>query len=135
LFNYLTTNDMENAIVQVYQALKSGGSFVFSVPHPSMIFCHDKGAVFRLDSEGEGYYSSRNKKILGQISTIDGTKLNIMSVHKTVGDYINAINAAGFQIVDIQEAGVTDEHLALHPEFFSSVQDRPLHLVFKLKKP
>jgi len=30
---------------------------------------------------------------------------------------------------------VTDQHLALHPEFFSSVQDRPLHLVFKLKKP
>ena len=100
-----------------------------------MILCHDKNAVFHLNSEGKGYFSSRNEKILGQISTIDGTKLNVMCVHKTVGDYINAINAAGFQIVDIQEAGVTEEHLALHPEFFRSVQDRPLHLVFKLKKP
>mmetsp|Transcript_34130 Transcript_34130/g.72722 ORF Transcript_34130/g.72722 Transcript_34130/m.72722 type:complete len:325 (+) Transcript_34130:19-993(+) len=135
LFNYLTSDDMEDAIRQIFQALKSGGIFVFSVPHPSMIFCHDKDAVFHLNSEGKGYYSSRNKKIFGQISTIDGTKLNIMSVHKTVGDYINAINAAGFHIVDIQETGVTEEHLALHPEFFASVQDRPLHLVFKLKKP
>ncbi|EJK76304.1 hypothetical protein THAOC_01940, partial [Thalassiosira oceanica] len=69
------------------------------------------------------------------ISTIDGTKLNVMSVHKTLGDYVQAISKAGFQILDIREAGVTEEHMALHPEFFRSVQDRPLHLVFKLKKP
>jgi SAM-dependent methyltransferase len=135
LFNYLTTGDMEDAILQIFQALKPGGIFVFSVPHPSMIFCHDKGSVFHLESQGKGYFSSRNEKILGQISTIDGTKLNIMSVHKTVGDYIKAITSAGFHIIDIQEAGVTEEHMALHPDFFKSVNDRPLHLVFKLKKP
>ena len=135
LFNYLTTTDMEDAIMQIYHALKSGGVFVFSVPHPSMIFCHDKASVFNLDSEGRGYYSSRNEKIYGQISTIDGTKLNIMSVHKTLGDYISAINKAGFHIDDIQEAGVTEKHMQLHPEFFESVNDRPLHLVFKLRKP
>jgi len=134
LFNYLTTTDMEDAIMQIYQALKSGGVFVFSVPHPSMIFCHDKASVFNLDSEGHGYYTSRNEKIYGQISTIDGTKLNIMSVHKTLGDYISAINKAGFHIDDIQEAGVTEEHMKLHPDFFESVNDRPLHLVFKLRK-
>ena len=134
LFNYLTTTDMEDAIQQIYQALKPGGIFVFSVPHPSMIFCHDSDAVFHLDSKDKGYYSSRNEKILGIISTIDGTKLNIMSVHKTLGDYIKAINMAGFSIVDVQEAGVTEEHMKLHPEFFESVNDRPLHLVFKLKK-
>jgi len=88
LFNYLTAFDMEDAIIQIYQALKPGGTFVFSVPHPSMIFCHDSDAVFHLDSKGKGYYSSRNQMILGQISTIDGKKLNIMSVHKTMGDYI-----------------------------------------------
>ena len=135
LFNYLTTTDMEDAIMQIYQALKPGGVFVFSVPHPSMIFCHDKASVFNLDSEGRGYYTSRNEKIYGQISTIDGTKLNIMSVHKTLGDYITAINKAGFHIDDIQEAGVTEEHMKLHPDFFESVNDRPLHLVFKLRKP
>ncbi|KAL7527619.1 hypothetical protein ACHAXR_005225 [Thalassiosira sp. AJA248-18] len=135
LFNYLTSYDMEDAILQIYQALRPGGIFVFSVPHPSMIFCHDKDSIFHLDSEGRGYYSSRNEKILGQISTIDGTKLNIMSVHKTLGDYIAAINAAGFRILDIQEAGVTEEHMTIHPDFFESVRDRPLHLVFKLKKP
>lgn len=135
LFNYLTTFDMEDAIMQIYRALKPGGTFVFSVPHPSMIFCHDPNAAFHLHSEGRGYYSSRNEMILGEISRIDGTKLNVMSIHKTVGDYIKAINAAGFQIVDIQEAGVTEEHLALHPNFFESVRDRPLHLIFRLKKP
>ena len=135
LFNYLTTNEMEEVILQTYQALKPGGTFIFSVPHPSMIFCHDKGAIFRLDSENKGYYSSRNEKITGQISTIDGTRLNIMSVHKTLSDYIKAIFSSGFEIVDIQEAGVTEQHMSLHPNFFESVKDRPLHLVFKLKKP
>jgi SAM-dependent methyltransferase len=135
LFNYLTTDDMEDTILQIYQALKPGGTFVFSTPHPSMIYCHNKASVFHLDSEGKGYYSSRNDKIYGQISTIDGTKLNIMSVHKTLGDYVKAINKAGFQIVSLEEAGVTEEHMQLHPEFFESVNDRPLHLVFKLKKP
>ena len=135
LFNYLTTNEMEEVILQTYQALKPGGTFIFSVPHPSMIFCHDKGAIFRLDSENKGYYSSRNEKISGQISTIDGTRLNIMSVHKTLSDYIKAIFSSGFEIVDIQEAGVTEQHMKLRPDFFESVKDRPLHLVFKLKKP
>lgn len=135
LFNYLTTNEMEEVIRQIYTTLKKGGTFVFSVPHPSMIFCHHDGAIFRLNSENKGYYSSRNEKITGTISKIDGTTLNIMSVHKTLADYMKAIFSAGFEIVDIQEAGVTEEHMKLHPEFFQSVKDRPLHLVFKLQKP
>jgi SAM-dependent methyltransferase len=135
LFNYLTTNEMEEVIRQIYTTLKPGGTFVFSVPHPSMIFCHHKGAIFRLNSENKGYYSSRNQKITGTIAKIDGTTLNIMSVHKTLADYMKAIFSTGFEIVDIQEAGVTEEHMKLHPEFFQSVKDRPLHLVFKLQKP
>ena len=135
LFNYLTTAEMGDAINQIYTALKPGGVFVFSVPHPSMIYCHDSDAIFHLDSKGKGYFSSRDEKIFGQISTVDGAKLNIMSVHKTLNDYIKAINKAGFQILDIQEAGVTEEHLEMNREFFESVQDRPLHLIFKLQKP
>ncbi|GFH52905.1 hypothetical protein CTEN210_09381 [Chaetoceros tenuissimus] len=134
LFNYLTTDEMTATMKQVYQALKSGGYFVFSVPHPSMIYCHDEDAIFRLESNGKGYFSSRNEKILGQISTMDGKKLNIMSVHKTLQDYFVAIQEAGFEIVDVKECSVTEEHMKMNPEFFTSVQDRPLHLVFKLRK-
>lgn len=134
LFNYLTTTEMETVIEQVHKALIPNGVFVFSVPHPSMIYCHDEDAIFRLASLGKGYFSARNQKLLGHISTIDGTELNIMSVHKTLTDYIRAIRKAGFDIQEIHEAGVTEEHMKMNPEFFGSVQDRPLHLVFKLKK-
>jgi len=58
-----------------------------------------------------------------------------MNVHKTLNDYIHSISAAGFQIIDIQEAGVTEEHLMTNRDFFQSVKDRPLHLIFKLRKP
>ncbi len=78
LFNYLTTDEMLACLLQVYAALKPGGHFVFSVPHPSMIYCHDEDAIFRLESKGKGYFSARNEKIKGHISTIDGEKLNIM---------------------------------------------------------
>ncbi len=135
LFNYLTTTEMTDTMMQIYSALKPQGVFIFSVPHPSMIFCHDKHAIFRLDSEGKGYYSSKNEKIFGHISTVDGSKLNIMSVHKTLNDYVKAIQKAGFEILDIREVGVTEEHLAMNPGFFQSVKDRPLHLIFKVRKP
>lgn len=134
LFNYLTTEEMQSTIQQIYEALKPGGIFVFSVPHPSMIYCHNKDAIFRLESEGKGYFSSRNEKILGHISTIDGTKLNIMSVHKTLRDYFQAIQKAGFEILDMEEAAVKEDHMKMNPDFFESVNDRPLHLVFKLRK-
>lgn len=144
LFNYLKIDEMNNCIDQAYKALKPGGIFVFSVPHPSMIFTHghdhdggdnnEKESIFSIESKGKGYFSSRNEKLLGYISTIDGERLNIMSVHKTLNDYISAINRAGFRILDIQEAGVKEEHLKMNPDFFESVKDRPLHLIFKLKK-
>ena len=58
----------------------------------------------------------------------------LQSVHKTLNDYIEAINSAGFQIVDMKEAGVKEEHLKINKAFFESVKDRPLHLIFKLRK-
>lgn len=134
LFNYLTTSEVLEAMKQVHEALKPGGIFVFSVPHPNMITCHDNSSIFHLKSEGKGYFSSRNQKILGHICTIDGETLNIMSIHKTLNDYMEAIKATKFEIVDIVEAGVTDEHMKIDPDFFNSVKDKPLHLIFKLRK-
>ncbi len=134
LFNYLSTDEMLTTMSQIHSALKPGGIFIFSVPHPSMIYCHDPNAIFRLNSSNRGYFSSVNEKLLGHISTIDGKKLNIMSVHKTLNDYMGAIRSVGFDILDIREAGVKEEHMEMNSEFFSSVNDRPLHLVFKLQK-
>ena len=135
LFNYLTSSEMGVAMRQIHTALRPGGIFVFSVPHPSMIYgSDDESSVFTLEANGEGYFSSRDEKILGRICTIDGERLKIMSVHKTLNDYIAAINAVGFEILDIREAGVTEEHMKMNPAFFKSVEDRPLHLVFKLRK-
>ena len=137
LFNYLTSGEMEDCMRQIHKALKPGGIFVFSVPHPGMIYAKEGDAsflAFRLKSTGKGYFSSRDQKILGTICTVDRKELNIMSVHKTLNDYMDAINSAGFGIVDIREAGVTEEHMAIDAEFFGTVKDRPLHLVFKLRK-
>eukprot|EP00551_Chaetoceros_affinis_P001263 CAMPEP_0203655534 /NCGR_PEP_ID=MMETSP0088-20131115/38632_1 /ASSEMBLY_ACC=CAM_ASM_001087 /TAXON_ID=426623 /ORGANISM="Chaetoceros affinis, Strain CCMP159" /LENGTH=136 /DNA_ID=CAMNT_0050516175 /DNA_START=6 /DNA_END=413 /DNA_ORIENTATION=+ len=74
LFNYLTTDEMRTTMKQIYAALKPGGIFVFSVPHPSMIYCHDKEAIFRLEEgpngKEHGYFSAVDQKLLGHISTV-----------------------------------------------------------------
>jgi SAM-dependent methyltransferase len=145
LFNYLTISDMADVMGQVYRALKPGGTFIFSVPHPSMMYDDDdndnddegglKSTFHLLDTKDMGYYSSRDEMIFGKMMTLDGKSLNIMSIHKTLGDYVTAINESGYVISDIREAGVTKEHMRMHPKFFESVYDRPLHLVFRLMKP
>ena len=48
LFNYLNTDEMMQTMSQIYSALKPGGIFVFSVPHPSMIYCHEKAHADRI---------------------------------------------------------------------------------------
>ena len=100
LFNYLKIDEMNDCIDQAYRALKPGGIFVFSVPHPSMIFNHDRDgneSIFSLESKGKGYFSSRNEKLLGYISTIDGERLNIM-VRILIATQI--FNAYTFKMMD-----------------------------------
>lgn len=54
---------------------------------------------------------------------------------KTFDDYIKTALKYGFEIVQMEETRVKSSDLAQNPEYFSSVNGVPLHLVMKLRKP
>ena len=81
------------------------------------------------------YFSLRDQQLEGHISTINGDKLKVRMFFKTFDDYIETARAAGFEIVQVKEARVQPEHLSVKKDFFESLNDKPLHLVLKLRKP
>ena len=135
LINYLTIEEMREVMHLAYRALKPGGRFVFSVPHPAFPLIHDGSAPFFFDYEGHGYFSGRNDKHEGEIHCIDGTKLGVQAIHKTVADYFDGLGSAGFTSMPIvRELGVLPQHMELNPQFFGPVNDVPLHMAFSVEK-
>ncbi|EKX37517.1 hypothetical protein GUITHDRAFT_78048, partial [Guillardia theta CCMP2712] len=133
LFNYMTIHDMTSCMSDVFSALKPGGTFVFSVPHPAIIqFTTDTFGFKGEAGDQNRYFSLRDQVISGHIKKTDGTVLNVRMVFKTLDDYFKALSTIGFEIVTCEEARVKPEHMASNPSFFASVSDAPLHLVFKV---
>jgi len=165
LFNYLSTQETTHCIKDVYNLLRPGGIFVFVVPHPLMPYlsANKKAGIaitkdddpnmnaadstreptlhydtqnFDKTEDGRShYFSRRDHTITGVIKTKDGKSLNVQSKFKTFGCYFTAIKEAGFELVEMKEAHVSKEHWESDQEFFSSVNDQPLYVVFKLRKP
>ena len=135
LINYLTIAEMREVMVRAHRFLKPGGRFVFSVPHPAFPLIHDGSAPFFFDYEGHGYFSGRDDKHEGEIHCIDGTRLGVQAIHKTVTDYFEGLAAAGFTTMPtVRELGVRPEHMEHDPKFFGPVNDVPLHMAFSVEK-
>ena len=135
VFNYVTYEQMLKAMHHIYRILKPGGSFVFSIPHPSFPFIAEKKPPFFFDFADAGYFSARNQKGEGEIHCLDGTQLNVQMVHKPLEDFFTALKAANFsKMPDIQELRVLEKHLKLNPSFFGPVKDIPLHMGFRVEK-
>ena len=135
LFNYLTIQEMGEVMARAHRFLKPGGRFVFSVPHPAFPLIHDGRAPFFFDYEGHGYFSGRDDKHEGEIHCVDGTRLGVQAIHKTVADYFDSLAHAGFSTMPtVRELGVLPQHMELDPEFFGPVNDIPLHMAFSVEK-
>ncbi len=148
VFNYVSAQQMRKICEDVFSLLAPGGYFVFSVPHPFMLFSHrqnaskpDEETTFYFncgaeDDENHGqYFSLVDRLFSGVIKTVDGRNLNVRMKFKTFDSYFATLQNLGFEIVEIREANVKSDHYKLHPAFFDSVKDMPLHLVFKVRKP
>lgn len=135
LFNYLDTVQMERVMRTAHRALKPGGRFIYTVPHPSLPFLRAKEEPFYFDRGAHGYFSGRNILFEGRIWRRDGVDVPVRCVHKTFADYFDGMRAAGFAAMPkVTELRATEEHLALDPRFFGPLKDQPLHVMFEVSR-
>lgn len=137
VYNYVTVEQMRASFREVHRVLRPGGRFVFAVPHPAFAFVRkDRGPPFYFDVGDAGYFSGRDARFQGEIRRRDGTALPVQMVHKTLGDYFDALRATGFTAMpELRELRVLPEHLELDAGFFSPVADLPLHLAIRVSRP
>lgn len=136
VYNYFFLDEMINSYREVFRVLKPGGRFVFSVPHPFFPFISKKDSnTFHFDFGEDTYFSARGIKADGTIKRRDNIELPVQMCHKTLEDYFDAINLAGFDKMPlIRELRVLPEHIEMDPSFFNPVADLPLHIALRIEK-
>ncbi|MBR8835843.1 MAG: class I SAM-dependent methyltransferase [Stigonema ocellatum SAG 48.90 = DSM 106950] len=133
LFNYLTIAQTRECMGEIIRVLRPGGRFVFSVPHPSFPYMREAAYPLYFQAENTGYFSKRDQQFPGRIWKRDGSWLDVQLIHKTLEDYFDALQSAGFNTMPtIKELRVTSEHMALDESFFGSLIDLPLHLALRV---
>ena len=134
LFNYLSIEETQSTMEKIFDLLKPGGQFVFSVPHPLLAFLKKDKYPFYFDVKG-GYFSGRNILFPGEIWRRDGIAVNVQCIHKTIQDYFSCLKAANYKAIpEVYELHINDEHIKLDKEFFGPLKDLPLHMAFKIQK-
>ncbi|MGL5815503.1 MAG: class I SAM-dependent methyltransferase [Aeromonas sp.] len=116
---------------QIHGALGAGGSFVFSVEHP--IFTCPQPQGWLVDGEGRrswpiNGYQAEGKRVSNWLA--DG----VIKYHRTLGTYLNALIAAGFEIRHMEDWGPTAEQIAANPSLAEEAE-RPMLLLVAVQKP
>lgn len=133
LFNYLTVAQMEGVLGGVRQALRPGGRFVFTVPHPLFPFLCQQQPPFFFDPGVHPYLTSCDVLFEGQIWRRDGQSVAVRCLHKTLAAYFSALERSGWVgSPQVEELGVSEAMLQEDPSFFGPLVGLPLHLLFAL---
>ena len=136
LFNYLTCEQTASVLQIVTRLVRPGGRFVFTVPHPALAWIRRHEAPFYFDGESSTYQSAVDHTLEGRIWGRDGAAVPVRAVHKTFADYNRLLREAGIrQMPEVYELFVTQEHLALDPDFFGPLKGTPLHLLYTVTVP
>jgi len=135
LFNYLTVSQTQACMTEIFQALQPGGEFVFSIPHPAFPYMRQAEFPFYFEVNDNHYFSGRDQQFPGRIWKRDGSWLQVQLIHKTLQDFFEALQVAGFSTMPtVKELKVLPEHVELDPDFFGPLVDYPLHIAIKVRK-
>lgn len=133
LFNYLTVEQMQQCMAEVFRVLRPSGRFIFSVPHPAFPYMRAADYPFYFEVNGAGYFSQQDRQFPGRIWKRDGSWLDVQLIHKPLESYFETLAKAGFQSMPtLRELRVTPEHVQLDPNFFQPLVDYPLHLAIQV---
>jgi SAM-dependent methyltransferase len=123
------TVDLDKTLKNIYDALKTGGIFVFSWEHPvhSVLEYHDGKLVFRRSYVDEGYERHESWR-----------SVPIVMNYRKISTYINGLIKAGF-IIDqvIEETRIPDNDNSVPSKWYSAEKARFLcpDIIIKSHKP
>ena len=129
-FHYVA--DLEPVVARVWQCLKPGGTFVFSVEHPVFTASGTQG-WFR-DAAGEVLHWPVDDYFREGRRQTSWLAEDVTKYHRTVATYVGTLLDAGFRIAQLVEPVPSAEALAAHPEWAEEVR-RPLFLILSAVKP
>ena len=129
VFHYIQS--FEVVCKKIYDCLKPGGSFVFSVEHP--IFTSRNVQDWYYDAKGHRlHWAVDHYQLEGLRETTFLTK-NVMKYHRTLSTYINDLINAGFMIRKVREPIPSDEMIMKIPEMKDELR-RPMFLIISAEK-
>ena len=120
----------ERLVGVVFQALVSGGHFVFSIEHP--IFMASTSPGWLTTAEGGRAWPVDHYAIEGARLT-DWLAKGVRKQHRTLGTTLNTLIDAGFAVRRVVEWSPTPEQVATHPSLADEL-DRPMMALVAAQK-
>lgn len=128
-FHYIQS--FEAICKKVYDFLKPGGSFLFSVEHP----------IFTSRNEQDWYYDNQGKRLHWPVDHYQSEGLrettflteNVIKYHRTFSTYLNDLIGDGFYIKAVKEPTPSEEMLKSVPEM-KDENRRPMFLIISAEK-
>ncbi len=128
-FHYIES--FETICKKVFDCLKPGGSFVFSIEHPIYTSRNDQDWYF--DDKGNRlHWAVDNYQLEGLRETTFLTD-NVIKYHRTFSTYINDLIIAGFNIKKVKEPIPSEEMIESIPEMKDELR-RPMFLIISVEK-
>ncbi len=149
---FMALQDIENyqkAIKEAYRVLKRKGRFVFVIPHPCFTRRIIDGKIIGgwEYKKGSKDFSSKNalyfkadryfhtNKYIVQWNIVRLTRhFKSLAFHRTLTDYIKALNKVGFMVTNLIEPLPTKKGLAKHPDFFGKTLRIPSSIIIEAVK-
>lgn len=123
--------NIERLLTTIYQSLTPGGMLVFSAEHPIYTAPLTQGWI--KDKTGQqswpvNHYQQEGERISNWFA--EGVKKQ----HRKLATWINALIAAGFQIISLNEWGPSAEQIAANPAL-DEEKERPMIFLLSAHKP
>lgn len=128
-FHYLEL--LDPVFQLVYDCLRPGGYFVFSVEHPiftsvaSQDWCHsDNGERKHWPVDNYQQEGARHTRWM---------KEDVLKYHRSLSTYVNAVLQTGFLLTGLREPAPSQELLARHPDWIDEAR-RPMFLIIAARR-